>query len=123
MMTINDKLVDLISELELELQSFVRFPEYIEINETAGPYTVSRIWFDELDNVPTLGVTYTEVSVKNKKKLNIFKPVRIGVAMSIIDIWREALPELIKKLLDHAPHGSTRVTTATDKILKELRTR
>lgn len=125
MMTIDDKLVDLISELELELQSFVRFPEYIELQASAGPYTVSRIWFDELDNVPTLGITYVEISVKNEKRLNIFKPIRIGVAIALVDVWRRHLPKLIEKLTCHAPQGvnTTRATMVADKILMELKNR
>lgn len=102
------KLLQVISDTELELQSMVWHPDFIPMNmpnqksqnNQCGPFVVTRLWYDFHDEVPTLGVTYEEASVKNGKKIDIFRPVRLGIPISVMAIWANTIGSLLRKLSD-----------------------
>lgn len=98
MKALDENLATKISDLEMELSTFARHPSYLVIDKEVGPYQITRIWFDDLDGQPTLGVTYEERSVKNGKKINIFRAVRIDTPPCLVDVWRKSIFVLVQKI-------------------------
>jgi len=106
-----------ISELEMELSSIARYPQHLELDQTVGPYTLKRIWFDDLDGQPTLGVTYIERSVKNDKKMNIFKSIRIDAPGCLVEAWRKSIFVLVKEICDQ---GGSQPPKRVQQLTQEL---
>lgn len=105
MKTIDDKIAGIISALEMELAGIANHPVHYDLNKVvAGPFKVTKIWFDLLDDHPTLGVTYKEKSAKDGKERDIFRAVRIGVALAVVQVWADNLHLLLGMILKHKDH-------------------
>ena len=115
---LDEETQEMISDLEMALVSYARHPAHIELDEKVGPYTLKRVWFDELDGQPTLGVTWQEDSVKSDKKMHIFKPVRTGTPVVLVELWRKSIFVLIQEIAKQ--HKARLIPEEIQDLVQEL---